>query len=288
MSELLILSGKGGTGKTTLATAFIKMNQTKYYADCDVDAPNLHLLLQKGNEPVCSDFYGMEKSVINQEACVGCGKCFDHCRFEAIDVIEGKYVVNPYACEGCGVCELVCEADAVSMNNDVAGELQLYKEDAIFSTAKLKMGSGTSGKLVSAVKKQLRDSREDKDALTIVDGSPGIGCPVIASISGADYVLIVAEPSLSGMSDMERIIETSKRFKPVILVCVNKFDINVENTSKIEAYCKQQKIKFVGKIPYDAKANQLLNEGLSLIDRETKASKAIKEVYETIKQSLNA
>jgi MinD superfamily P-loop ATPase len=278
MKELLILSGKGGTGKTTIATAFIKLSKTKVYADCDVDAPNLHLLMTKSEASKKRDYIGLPKAVIDQEKCTSCGLCKTHCRFDAIKESQGRYEIDYYACEGCGVCEAVCESDAVKMLDDVAGELMLYNESDYFSTAKLKMGSGTSGKLVSEVKKQLKENDLDME-FSVVDGSPGIGCPVVASLSGADVVLIVTEPTLSGISDMDRIIKTANNFRMKVAVCVNRFDTNQENTLKIQSYCKQEKIPFVGKIPNDKRVSELLNQGKSIIDEESPLKEAVIEVY---------
>ncbi|NLF82930.1 MAG: 4Fe-4S binding protein, partial [Candidatus Gastranaerophilales bacterium] len=232
MKQLLILSGKGGTGKTTIAGAFIKLSNAKTYADCDVDAPNLHLITEQSSQPEKTDFYGLPKAEINAELCLECDSCRQNCRFDAISA-NGKYKVDPYACEGCGVCEAVCPAGAVTLKPAVSGELMLYiSEEKVFSTAQLKMGSGNSGKLVAEVKKQMRTAATNTE-MAIIDGSPGIGCPVIASLSGVDMVLIVAEPSMSGMSDMERIIKTAAKFGTKTAVCINKFDTNMEKTEKI-------------------------------------------------------
>ncbi len=263
MKQLLILSGKGGTGKTTIATSFIELSKTNVYADCDVDAPNLHLMFDYHVEPKQSDFVGMDKAYIDEELCINCGKCVDYCRFNAIE--EKPYKVIPSACEGCGVCELVCPVGAITMVSDIAGDLLLYDDNRYFSTAKLKMGSGTSGKLVTEVKKQLSNNTYDEE-IAIIDGSPGIGCPVIASISGVDLILIVTEPSLSGISDMKRIIETNKFFKVPTVVCINKADINDENTNEIKKYCTEIGVKVVGEIPFNKKVSQLLNEGKSILN----------------------
>ncbi|MEL7604369.1 MAG: 4Fe-4S binding protein, partial [Bacillota bacterium] len=213
MKRLLILSGKGGTGKTTVACAFIRLAQAKAYADCDVDAPNLHLVMGRDTAPQRTEYFGMDKAEIDETICAGCGLCVRYCRFDAIRMDDGFCRVDPYACEGCGVCAAVCPAGAVSMKPTVAGELMLYADESTaFSTAQLNMGSGTSGKLVTEVKKQLASAAPKDAELAIIDGSPGIGCPVIASMSGADMVLIVAEPSLSGISDMQRILKTAGIF----------------------------------------------------------------------------
>lgn len=278
MKQLLILSGKGGTGKTTIAGAFIKLAEAKAYADCDVDAPNLHLIGHHAAPTRVTDYYGMDKAIIDTDACTDCGLCILYCRFEAINESYGKYTVDPYACEGCGLCETICPTGAVSLQQAVAGGLMLYTNDAVFSTAKLKMGSGTSGKLVTEVKKQLRQESPNTD-FAIIDGSPGIGCPVIASLSGADMVLIVAEPSLSGISDMERIIKTAERFQIKIGVCVNKYDTNKELAKKIEATCLEWDIPFIGKIPFDTEAVKAINKGQSIVEVDCPAGRAAIKVY---------
>ena len=185
MRQLLILSGKGGTGKTTIASAFIKLSKAKAYADCDVDAPNLHLITAQSAEQKKTDYYGLPKAEINLELCIECDECRQNCRFDAI-TLDKKYKVNPFACEGCGVCEAVCPVEAITLKPDVAGELMLYtNEGEVFSTAQLKMGSSTSGMLVTEVKKQMKSAAALTN-LAIIDGSPGIGCPVIASLSGVE------------------------------------------------------------------------------------------------------
>ena len=278
MKQLLILSGKGGTGKTTVASAFIKLAQAKASADCDVDAPNLHLVLDQTSEPRRTDFYGLPKAQIDEEICIECDLCRQYCRFDAIRV-ESVYKVDDYACEGCGVCEYICPVDAVSLHPAVAGELSLYHNDAVFSTAQLKMGSGTSGLLVTEVKKQMMSVVIEAD-LAIIDGSPGIGCPVIASLSGVDMVLIIAEPSLSGISDMERIIRTARQFQTKIGVCINKYDTSPGNSEKIAAFCKLNHLPLLGLIPYDPEAVKAVNEARSIVDVDCPSGRAVREVFE--------
>lgn len=278
MKKLLILSGKGGTGKTTVASSLVRLLDAKAYADCDVDAPNLHLVNKKDIPFSKSDFYGSKKAVINQNRCLFCGRCRQICRFDAIKMHIGKYTVDEYACEGCGVCEYVCPAKAISLTDDVAGELMLQKDDFVFSTAKLKMGRGNSGKLVTQVKRQL-DEYADAD-IAIIDGSPGIGCPVIASVSGVNAVLIVAEPSNSGISDMQRILKTIRQFGVKPLLCINKYDTSIEKTDEIIEFCKNENIEFVGKIPYDKKVSQMINEGKTIVDTECPAKDAVKSIFD--------
>jgi MinD superfamily P-loop ATPase len=256
----------------------IKLAAAKAYADCDVDAPNLHLITGWNAEPEKTDYYGLPKAELNSKLCTQCDRCRQNCRFDAISADE-KYIIDPYACEGCGVCEYVCPVDAITLIPAVAGELMLYSEGKkVFSTAQLKMGGGTSGMLVAEVKKQIKSAAVDAD-LAIIDGSPGIGCPVIASLSGADMVLIVAEPSLSGISDMKRIINAAAKFGTKIAVCINKYDANLENTEKIEEFCKKQGLPFIGKIPFDMSAVKAVNNGQTIVDIDCTSGTAVKEIY---------
>lgn len=278
MKELLILSGKGGTGKTTIASAFIELGKVMAYSDCDVDAPNLHLVLNEKIEPKLSDYYGLDKAEIDQSLCTKCDLCRQHCAFDAIIVEDGKYKVDYFGCEGCGVCEFVCPVNAVRLNPSIAGDLMLYENERVFSTAQLRMGSGNSGLLVTEVKKQMKSAAEGVE-LAIIDGSPGIGCPVIASLTGVDMVLIVAEPSISGISDMERIIKTAKRFGTKIAVCINKYDTNISNTEKIEKFCKDNGLNFVGRIPFDKEVLKAINNGKNIVEVDCKAGLATKDIY---------
>lgn len=288
MKQLLILSGKGGTGKTTIAGAMIKLSQARAYADCDVDAPNLHLSMIHTNTPERFDYYGMPKAQIDAEICIGCGNCEIHCRFDAI-IQKNGYVVDLFSCEGCGVCEAVCPVNAVSMRPAVAGEQMLYRTaHSVFSTAQLKMGSGTSGKLVTEVKKRMLSSLMPETELAIIDGSPGIGCPVIASLSGVSMVLIVAEPSVSGISDMERIIRTAEIFHTPLCVCVNKADVNLDLTKQIERFCEGKNIPFIGTIPYDPQAVTAINDGITIVEIDCPSGRAVRQIYAETLRLLHA
>jgi MinD superfamily P-loop ATPase len=278
MKQLLILSGKGGTGKTTVAGAFIRLAGAKAFADCDVDAPNLHLIMNRWKEPELKDYCGLPKAEIDHKLCTLCDLCRENCRFDAITLTD-SYQVDSFACEGCGLCAAICPAEAITLKPAVAGELILYRSpDSVFSTAQLLMGSGTTGLLVTEVKKQLRAAAGEVE-LAVIDGSPGIGCPVIASLNGADLVLIVAEPSVSGISDMERIIQTAEIFNMQIAVCINKFDTNLENTALIECYCAENDLPFCGKIPFDPEAVRAINSGKTIVDLECPSGTAVKYVY---------
>lgn len=278
MKQLLILSGKGGTGKTTIAGAFIKLSRVKAYADCDVDAPNLHLIMNQTADVIKTDYFGMPKAIIDSGLCRNCGVCKSNCRFDSILSSHG-YTVDQNLCEGCGVCVELCPTRAISIVPYQAGDLMLYQNsDSVFSTARLKMGSGTTGKLVTEVKRQLISSSYTTD-LSIIDGSPGIGCPVIASLSGVDMALIVAEPTLSGISDMGRILEIAEKFKVRAAVCINKYNINIQNSESIIAYCQKNDIPYVGKIPFDNRAIEAVNSGLTIVDVECNSGDAVQSVY---------
>lgn len=286
MKRLLVLSGKGGTGKTTVSSAFVDFSKARAVADCDVDAPNLHLILNRREEPQNTVFFGGEKAYLDQELCINCGACQTVCRFDAIRFSKEKYEIWEYACEGCGVCAYVCPVHTITMKEDVAGELFLYEGEQVFSTAMLKMGRGNSGKLVTEVKKNMLKAASDAE-LAIIDGSPGIGCPVIASMSGMDLILIVAEPSVSGKSDLQRLVKTAGSFQMRIAVCVNKWDTNPEKTREIEAYCKEQGLSFVGKIPYDKTVSAAINAGQSVARLECRARTALLQIYEVVREELN-
>lgn len=287
MKQLLILSGKGGTGKTTTAAAFISFSNARAIADCDVDAPNLHIVKKIAAKPKEKAFIGSQKAHIDEKLCVGCKKCLEHCRFNAIDFIDNKCQINEFACEGCGVCEYVCPQKAAYLEDDIAGEQELYLGDTVFSTAKLKMGRGNSGKLVTSVKKDMLFNAHEDTSLAIIDGSPGIGCPVIASVSGIDLALIVAEPSLSGISDLERLIKTATVLHTPVAVCINKFNSSLENSEKIEQFCKEHQIPFLGKIPYDKAASKAINSSMSIAQIDCPARSALLEVYNKVLKLLN-
>lgn len=302
MKKLLILSGKGGTGKTTTASAFIYLANARAFADVDVEVPNLHLVLKLPDTDQCQtiDYFGSHKSFINESFCINCGLCYEHCRFGAILKKDNHFSIDPYACEGCGVCQIVCKQKAISLQEDKAGEIFLFNKSelatqstlsmenktstALFVTAKLKMGRGNSGKLVSEVKKNLFNKAPDTN-FAIIDGSPGIGCPVIASINGVDLVLLVVEPSLSGMSDMKRLLKTLEILRTKAIVCINKFDTNIEKTNEIIDYCEENSIFVTGKIPYDTNVSLAINTGRSIVEIDCPASYAMQEVFaKTCKQ----
>jgi MinD superfamily P-loop ATPase len=259
MKELVVISGKGGTGKTSLAAAFAALACPAVVADCDVDAADLHLVLDPQVRQ-SSDFSGGKQAAIDPSKCMGCGRCAGLCRFEAVrldgpanDVIEKTYVIDPVACEGCGVCVEFCPAKAIELHEAVNG--QWFLSETRFGPmihARLGLAQANSGKLVTLIRRQAREIAEERRLdLIVVDGSPGIGCPVIASITGADLVLIVTEPTLSGQHDLGRVADLAANFGIRALLCINKADINPQMTEEIGAEARKRGITIVGEIPYD-------------------------------------
>lgn len=283
MKQLLVLSGKGGTGKTTIASALIRLSDAKRFADCDVDAPNLHLSVPIPPEKAEEDYYGLPKAWIIDCECDRCGLCMSLCRFHAISRFEdGRYRIDPAACEGCALCAVACESRAISMQPTITGRLITHQGDGrFFSTASLRMGSGNSGRLVSAVKKKLAE-QEPSGRFAVIDGSPGIGCPVIASVTGVDLVLIVAEPTLSGVSDMERVLKTAYQLGVKCAVCVNKSDVNERIADEIEAFCQKTGVPFVGRVPFDRSVVEAVNAGIDVVDRGGSAARAIEALYKQV------
>jgi MinD superfamily P-loop ATPase len=247
-SEVAVISGKGGTGKTTVAAAFASIADGIVLADCDVDAPDMHILFQPTiNEE--SEFSGSKVAVIDKELCTECGLCAEKCRFNAAKPPD----IDHIACEGCGVCELVCPEGAARMVDRVSGHLYDSTTRAgPMAHARLMAGEGNSGKLVTEVRK-LAATIAGKSGLNkvLIDGSPGVGCPVIATVTGIKLGVIVTEPTLSGIHDMERVVQLLGKFQVRPLVIINKFDLNLENTKKIEDYCKRNGIEVLGRIGFD-------------------------------------
>jgi len=259
VKEIVVISGKGGTGKTSIVAAFAALAKNAVFADCDVDAADLYLVLEPKIKQR-SDFSGGKRAAIITEKCIGCGRCQDLCRFDAVhfngaanDVVDRTFTIDPVSCEGCKVCVEFCPVDAIEFSDCING--QWFTSDTRFGTmvhAKLGIAEENSGKLVTLIRKEAkRIAAEEKKGLIIVDGSPGIGCPVIASITGADLVLIVTEPTLSGQHDLGRVADLAAGFKIPTLVAINKFDLNPDMVERIEEDARNRDIKVVGKIRYD-------------------------------------
>ena len=259
MKEIVVISGKGGTGKTSIVAAFAALEKNAVLADCDVDAADLYLVLEPKIKQR-SDFSGGKRATMVTEKCIGCGKCQDLCRFDAINfdgrannLVDRTFTIDPVSCEGCKVCVEFCPVDAIEFSDSING--QWFISDTRFGTmvhAKLGIAEENSGKLVTLIRKEAkRITTEEKKNMLIVDGSPGIGCPVIASITGADLILIITEPTLSGKHDLGRVADLAAGFKIPVMVAINKFDLNPDMAKQIEEYARSRNIKVVGKIRYD-------------------------------------
>ncbi len=280
--EITILSGKGGTGKTTIAAAFIDLSSPKAIAvDLDVDASNLHLLMKLqliSSEP----FFGLDEAVIDEKKCVRCGACVKVCRFNAIDddinVIKEK-------CEGCGACEIACPHRAITMVKREEGTI-VVSDTPIgkFVHSNLRPGGEGSGKLVNMLRSKAKELAVSfNKELIITDGPPGIGCPVISSLTGTDLSIIVTEPSVSGLSDLSRILELSYHFNIESLVIVNKFDIDTEITSKIEELVSEKGSRVIGKVPFDRTVYDTLQEGETIVACDgCAAGDVIREIWKDI------
>ena len=289
MKQVVIISGKGGTGKTIISAAIATLAQNKVMADCDVDAANLYLLLQ----PEVQEkqlFSGGKKALIDTEKCTRCQACVDTCRFDAItDNNAEEIAIDPISCEGCGVCSHICPADAIRMEKALSGEWYISQTKyGPFVHARLGIGEENSGKLVTEVKKKAKEIAEKHDLdWVIVDGPPGIGCPVIASLSGADLALVVTEPSLSGIHDMERVVQMARHFQIKSACCINKYDINLGNTKQIENWCDQESIPLLGKIPYNAKVSESMVQGIPLTEyTHNSVSKEILNMWQNLQKFI--
>jgi MinD superfamily P-loop ATPase len=285
MKQLTIISGKGGTGKTSITAAFGSLAKKAVFADCDVDAADLHLIFKPEIKKTIH-FHGLKIASLDKDKCIDCKKCFEHCKFDAIDkdinIIEES-------CEGCGVCAFVCPVNAIEMIKRDSGFA--YISETRFgplSHATLKTAEEASGKLVTLVRENAKDIAEEKkmDQL-IIDGPPGIGCPVIASITSVDLILIVTEPTLSAIHDLERILGVANHFKIPAVVCINKYDINPENSDKIAKYCKGNDIQIVGKIPYDTNITKAMVEEKNIIEYSNGSlSNEIIDMWNKVKDRL--
>lgn len=286
IKELVVISGKGGTGKTSISGSFAALARESVMADCDVDAADLHLIL---NHRVLSDepFSSGKKAVINSSTCTSCGECRMLCRFDAID---DRFRVNKLSCEGCGVCAAFCPAGAIEMADHESG--RWFVSDTGHGQlvhARLGMAEGNSGKLVTILRRKAKEIAEERNCSpVIIDGSPGTGCPVIASVTGASYLLIVTEPTVSGVHDLKRVLDLAAHFRVWCGVCVNRADINSDRAAEIELHCRERGVTFLGTIPYDRDVTAAQMEGKTVVEySDGEASKAIKVLWNSIVKEIN-
>lgn len=280
--ELVVLSGKGGTGKTTIATALSELINDVTRVDCDLDAPNFHLFY-KGKNIEESSFIGGKKAEINKDLCKQCNKCELVCKFSAIK----NYKIDPFLCEGCGACKLVCPYEAIKLKDAKTADVFLSKvAKGVISRAEMEIGSDGSGKLISQLRRNA-SSANDNNSFTIIDGSPGIGCPVISSITGSDAVLVVTEPTKSGIKDLTRVVDLCNHFGIFTMACINKYDINEDMSKEIDEYLRSKNIDLVGKIPYDNIVVKSINELKPITKYDNSlAKKAIEDMLNNIKKII--
>lgn len=274
MKEIVVISGKGGTGKTSIVASFAALAKNAVLADCDVDAADLYLIL-KPDVKRTTDFSGGKLASIITDKCIGCGRCEDVCHFDAAtfdgpgnDVVEKTYRIDPISCEGCGVCAHFCPVNAIEFKDAVNG--QWFVSETRFGPmvhARLGIAQENSGKLVSLIRKEAqRLAAEQSKDLIVVDGSPGIGCPVIASITGADLVLVVTEPTLSGRHDLDRVTELTKHFNIPAVVCINKCDINPSIAEEIKHEARSRSLTIAGEIAYDPAVTKAQIAGQNIVE----------------------
>jgi len=282
MKELVILSGKGGTGKTSLTAAFAAVSKENILCDADVDAADLHLLMSPKIKQQ-TDFKGGGLAIIDHDKCTECGQCIELCRFDAI---SDDFVVDKIDCEGCGVCVDLCPEKAIDFPTQICG--QWYVSDTRFGPmihARLGIAEENSGKLVALVRHEARKFAEEKNIdLILTDGPPGVGCPVIASIGGATALLIVTEPTVSGIHDMTRALELAEFFKVPAMVLVNKYDLNPEQTDAIEKVVKKRGLTFLGKISFDSAFTKSMVQAKTILeyDENSDISNEVKEIWTKI------
>jgi len=281
MKQIVVISGKGGTGKTVVTGSFATLAKNKVMVDCDVDAADLHLLLHPEVKER-HEFRSGQTAVIDKKLCKECGECASVCRFGAI---RSDYTIERFSCEGCALCSHICPHGAIRMEENIAGEWFVSDtQHGPFVHAKLGIAEENSGKLVAKIR-QIAKELAEKQVLdyVIIDGPPGIGCPVIASLSGVDCALIVTEPTLSGLHDAQRVMELAKHFNISVKLVVNKYDLNLAMTEKIEEFCRTQGVPVIGKIAFDKTVVKALVAGKTIIDyAECAASDEVRKIWEEL------
>jgi MinD superfamily P-loop ATPase len=264
MKQIVVISGKGGTGKTVLTASFASLAKNKVMADCDVDAADLHLLLQPEIKER-HEFRSGVTATIDKELCQGCGECISVCRFNAI---SEDFTIDPIYCEGCTICSYICPVGAIKLEENLSGEWFVSETKyGPFVHAKLGIAEENSGKLVSVVRQKAKEIAEKENLdYIIIDGPPGIGCPVIASLANVDLAMIVTEPTLSGIHDMERVAQVSKHFGVLTKVVINKYDINPDNSEEIKKICQKGDIEVVAQLPFSQKVSESIVQGVPLVE----------------------
>lgn len=286
MREILVISGKGGTGKTSLTAAFAHVSGSKIICDLDVDTPDLHLLLQPGHERVI-EFHAGNEARIEPEGCVNCGICEEMCRYNAISHQNDIFTVDPIRCEGCKVCVTFCPEQTITFPEKHCGTW--YVSTTRFGTmvhAQLFPGEENSGRLVTLLKNEAKKLAREKNIDCILsDGAPGVGCPVISSLSGANFVVLVTEPTPSGRHDLERVAALCDHFRVRAGVIINKADLNLDETESIEHYCREKEYSLLAKLPHDPLVTEAMVKGLAVTELgESAIGTEIRSAWKKIEQ----
>jgi len=291
MKEIVVISGKGGTGKTSITASLAVLGgRDVVVADCDVDAADMHILLQPKNLK-SEDFYSGELAVIDQDACTQCGKCFDVCRFDAVEVNNGVHDINELSCEGCGYCARVCPVDAITNLPLNVGKWHIantrFNQPMVH--AKLGIGADNSGKLVAQVKNVAKEIADQYDRKYIlVDGSPGVGCPVVSSLSGAHFVVLVTEPTVSGLHDLKRVYELVNKFHLPAGCIINKADLNLEKAQEIIDFLKEEDIIHLANLPYDESFTMAMTDCKTIVELDdSKIKDILIDIWDKVKQIVN-
>ncbi len=291
MKEIVVISGKGGTGKTSLTASFAMMGAMDVVlADCDVDAADMHLLMQPDLDS-SEDFYSGQVAYIEQANCISCGICMDVCRFDAVSVINDEYTITPLDCEGCGYCARVCPTETIINKDLLVGELYVsnIKTGSKMVHAHLGIGADNSGKLVAKVKNEAKALalKYQKDYV-LVDGSPGVGCPVISSLSGANFAVLVTEPSISGIHDLKRVYELVKKFNIKAGCIINKADVNIEKQAEIKQFLVDEGIEHIIDLPYNEDFIKAMTLGQTIVEyKQKELTGLLEQAWEKIKELTN-
>lgn len=286
MNQLLVISGKGGTGKTTLVSSFASLAENKVLSDCDVDAADLHLVLDPRVNSR-EEFSGGKEAVKREDRCIDCGLCYENCRFDAIDE---NYEIDHFRCEGCGVCAYVCPEDAISMEEVLSGySMESTTEYGTLIHGELRAGEEASGKLVTEIKRKAEKKAEEENKdLIVIDGSPGTGCPVIASLANVDLALLVTEPTVSGVKDLKRVNQLAENFDMEVEIVINKYDLNPEKVREIEEYAEENEIRITGKIPYDSSVTEAMVDGRSVVEySDGEAATSIRNIWKAVESRIS-
>lgn len=283
--EIAVISGKGGTGKSSISAAFATLQPNVVLADCDVDAANLYLLFQPTHEKE-EVFVSGFKAVIDKDLCTNCGECVSYCRFDAIDKIEGEVIINETSCDGCKLCSRICPSEAISMVQE--DNSRMYSgnfRNGKMVYGRLSPGEENSGRLVDIVREEAKKvTKANQIETIIIDGPPGIGCPVISTITGVNQAVIVTEPTLSGLHDLKRTIEVTSKFKLTTSVIINKFDLNTDMANEIQTYCNSLNINVIARLPFDKVVVDAMVNCKSIIEfaPDSELTKILTEAYQKI------